>query len=47
MPDVPWFKISVGNKAGIEKLFRGWLEAKDKNGVPIQRFVLADEADEA
>jgi hypothetical protein len=46
MPDVPWYKISVANKLGIEKLFRGWMEAKDKEGNPIQRFVLADEADE-
>ena len=46
MPDLKWSKISVTNKAGIDKLFRGWMEAKDKNGVPVQRFILADEADE-
>jgi len=40
MPDLKWYKISVTNKGGIEKLFRGWME----DGV--HRFVLADEADE-
>ena len=40
MPALPWYEIHVSNKAYIEKLFRGWLN----DGV--QRFVLADEADE-
>jgi hypothetical protein len=40
MPYLPWYEIHVSNKAHIEKLFRGWLN----DGV--QRFVLADEADE-
>ena len=46
MIDVPWYKITVSNKKGIEKLFRGWLDEKDKNGQSVQRFVLCDEADE-
>jgi hypothetical protein len=40
MPSVPWYKVSVNDKEGMEKLFRGFLN----DGV--QRFVLADEADE-
>lgn len=40
MPGLPWYKVSVQDKAGMERLFRGFLN----DGV--QRFVLADEADE-
>lgn len=40
MPDVPWYRIQTSNKAGIEKLFRGWMNDGK------QRFILCDEADE-
>lgn len=40
MPALPWYKVSVTDKQGMERLFRGFLN----DGV--QRFVLADEADE-
>lgn len=40
MPDVAWYKVSVTNKGGIDKLFRGWMTDGK------QRFILADEADE-
>jgi len=40
MPDLPWYKVSVLDKEGMERVFRGFIN----DGV--QRFVLADEADE-
>ena len=46
MPDVPWYKISVSDKAYIEKIFREWLNERGKEGKGVHRFVLADEADE-